>query len=56
MKKPKTKYLITYYKGDDMGFINEYHVVLDKEQTAKKMYNNISSEPDTINIEMEVLE
>lgn len=55
MKKPKTKYLITYYKCDDMGFINEYHVVLDKEQTAKKMYKNISSEPDTINIEMEVL-
>lgn len=55
MKMPKPKYVITYYKVDDKGYVDEYHIVLENEQTAKKAYDNISSEPDTINVEMEVL-
>lgn len=56
MKTPRKRYIITYYKVDDMGYIDEFHVVLDKEQSARKMYENISSEEDTISIDMEVLE
>ena len=56
MKTRKPKYLITYYKVDANNYVDEFHMVLENEQTAKKAYNNISSEPDTINVELEVLE
>lgn len=49
------RYLLTYFKEDGNGYVDEFHMVFEKEHTAKKAYNQIASEENTISIELEEL-
>lgn len=47
------KYIITYYTQLDNGYIDERQIIIRNKYNAKRVYNNIASENNTINIEME---
>ena len=47
------KYLITYYTQLDNGFIDERQIIIKNKYNANRVYNKLSSEKRTINIEME---
>lgn len=49
------KYLITYYIQIDNDFIDKRQIVLKNKHNAITMYNKISSEKNTINIEWDEL-
>lgn len=49
------KYVITYYTQLDNGFIDERQIIIRNKYNAKSVYNNLSSEKSTINIELEEL-
>ena len=47
------KYLITYYTQLDNGFIDERQIIIKNKYNANRVYNKLSSEKRTINIELE---
>lgn len=49
------KYLITYLTKLDNGYIDKRQIILKNKYNANKVYNKISSEKRTLNIEMEEL-
>lgn len=53
MKQRKKKYLITFYKQFDDGYIDVVQMVLKDKYNAKKMYNDLASLDSTVSIEME---
>lgn len=49
------KYLITYYTQLDDDYIDKRQMILKNKHNARKMYDKIASEQNTVNIEMEEL-
>lgn len=50
------KYLITYYTQLDDDYIDKRQMVLKNKYNARKMYDKIASDQNTVNIEMEELQ
>jgi len=53
MKQRKKKYLITFYTKLDDDYVDKRQMILKNKYNAMKMYNKLSSEQKTVNIEME---
>ncbi len=49
------KYLITYHTKLDNGYIDERQIILKNKYNANNVYNKITSEKRTLNIELEEL-
>ena len=49
------KYLITYYTLLDNDYIDKRQIILKNKYNARKMYDKLSSEQKTVNIEIEEL-
>lgn len=55
MKIKKKKYLITWYRILDDGYVEVRHMVLKNKHNAKKIYNDLAALENTFSIEMEEL-
>ena len=49
------KYLITYHTQLDNGYIDERQIIIRNKYNAKRVYNSLTGEKNTINIELEEL-